>query len=174
MMNNNKVEMNNVVFAIANRNGKALMLNGNTNQYLVVDGENSQKASMKAICMLLDKVADSEDRNKVATIIVPKNLAFILRKESVKHWRDNGNKTNTGYELDEEFMELAEYISDMRYYLGNRVKVKMTGTTIVRPEEERVMKYAWNQLDKVTGYKANVMSGSAVISRPSKPAFMCK
>ena len=41
----------------------------------------------------------------------------------------------------------------MRNWLGKKVRFKMTGTTIVRPEEELVMKQAWNQLDKVTGYK---------------------
>ena len=163
--------MKNVVYAVVNRNGKALLLNGEMNQYKVVDGENSQKASMKAICMLLDKIADSEDKNKVATIIVPKNLAFMLRKESVYEWLNNGNKTKTGYELDEEFIELCKYISDMRNYLGYRVKVKMTGTIIVKPEEEMIMKRAWNLLDKVTGYNA---VRTSKVSRPNKPAFMCK
>ena len=166
---------NNVIVAIANRNGKALVLNGDTNRYSIIEGANSQKASLKAMCTLLASIDEATDKNVITTIVVPKNLAFILRKDSVQQWKDNGNKTKNGTELDDEFMELVEYISGMRTWLGNRVKVKMTGSIIMSANEESVMKRAWNQLDKVTGYKANVMSGSnAVISRPNKPAFMCK
>ena len=168
MMNNN-----NVIVAIANRNGKALVLNGDTNKYSIIEGANSQKASMKAMCTLLASIDEATDKNVITTIVVPKNLAFILRKESVQQWKDNGNKTKNGTELDDEFMELVEYISGMRTWLGSRVKVKMTGSIIMKPEEELVMKKAWNQLDKVTGYKANNGS-NAVISRPNKPAFMSK
>ena len=166
MMNNN-----NVVIAIANRNGKALVLNGDTNRYSIIEGANSQKASLKAMCTLLASIDEATDKNVITTIVVPKNLAFILRKDSVQQWKDNGNKTKNGTELDDEFMELVEYISGMRTWLGSRVKVKMTGSIIMKPEEELVMKRAWNQLDKVTGYKAN---NNSVISRPNKPAFMCK
>ena len=170
MMNNN-----NVIVAIANRNGKALVLNGDTNRYSIIEGANSQKASLKAMCTLLASIDEATDKSVITTIVVPKNLAFILRKDSVQQWKDNGNKTKNGTELDDEFMELVEYISGMRIWLGSRVKVKMTGSIIMKPEEELVMKRAWNQLDKVTGYKANAMSGNhSVISRPNKPAFMCK
>ena len=174
MMNNNNVKANkmSVVVAIANRNGKALVLNGDTNKYSIIEGANSQKASLKAMCTLLASIDEATDRNTVTTIVVPKNLAFILRKDSVQQWKDNGNKTKNGTQLDDEFMELVEYISGMRVWLGNRVKVKMTGSIIAKPEEELVMKRAWNALDKVTGYKAN--TSSAVISRPNKPAFMSK
>lgn len=168
MMNNN-----NVIVAIANRNGKALVLNGDTNRYSIIEGANSQKASLKAMCTLLASIDEATDKNVITTIVVPKNLAFILRKDSVQQWKDNGNKTKNGTELDDEFMELVEYISGMRTWLGNRVKVKMTGSIIMNANEESVMKRAWNQLDKVTGYKANNGS-NAVISRPNKPAFMCK
>ena len=159
--------MKNVVFAVVNRNGKALLVNCDSNKYKEFNASNSQKASMLAICEILKVVGRDNDANKVATIIVPKNLNFILRKESVYNWINNGNKTKTGTELDKEFIELAKYISDMRNYLGYRVKVKMTGTIIMTPEEEQYMKQAWNLLDKVTGYK-RVVSNNRV-SKPVMP-----
>lgn len=167
--------MKNVIYAIANRNGKALLLNGSTNKYTMLDGENSQKATLKAICTIVGAIGDSKDMNTATTIILPKNLAFILRKELVYEWINNGNKTAKGTELDDEFIELCKYISDMRNYLGYRVKVKMTGTAITTADEELVMKNAWNLLDKATNYKpakANKATNAPVM--PSKPAFMCK
>lgn len=141
---------NSVIFAVVNRNGKALLVNGNTKQYTEFNHSNSSKASLVAIAKLLDRVADS-DKYDTVTIIVPKNLAFMLRKESVYNWLNNSNTTKAGNKLDDEFITLCKYISDMRNYLGNRVKVKMTGTSIVSVAEEQLMSQAWKQLDKITG-----------------------
>ena len=43
----------------------------------------------------------------------------------------------------------------MRNYLGYKVRFKMTGTPIMTPTEELLMKQAWNQLDKLTNHKYN-------------------
>lgn len=146
---------NSVIFAVVNRNGKALLINGSSNKYSEFNHDNSQKASMLAICKLLDRISNESNKYDSITILVPKNLAFILRKESVYEWINNNNKTNKGTILDPEFITLAKYISDMRNYLGHKIKVKMTGTYIMTPEEELLMKKAWNQLDKLTNHKYN-------------------
>lgn len=151
MMKNN----NSVVFAVVNRNGKALLINGSSNKYSEFNHDNSQKASMLAICKLLDRISNESNKYDSITILVPKNLAFILRKESVYEWINNNNKTNKGTILDPEFIELCKYISDMRNYLGYKVRFKMTGTPIMTPTEELLMKQAWNQLDKLTNHKYN-------------------
>ena len=147
---NRENEMN-MVFAVVNRNNVALLLNCKSNKYSKFSGNNTTKASLRAISTLLDKV--SERDFETLTIIVPKNLACILRKDSVYNWINNGNKTDRGTQLDDEFVELVKYISDMRNWFGSKVKIKMIDTPIITPEEHKYMKSAWNLLDKETGYK---------------------
>ena len=148
---NRENEMN-MVFAVVNRNNVALLLNCKSNKYSKFSGNNTTKASLRAISTLLDKV--SERDFETLTIIVPKNLACILRKDSVYNWINNGNITDRGTQLDDEFVELVKYISDMRNWFGSKVKIKMIDTPIITPEEHKYMKSAWNLLDKETGYKA--------------------
>lgn len=168
MMNNNNVKMNKVVCAIVNRNGKALVVNGSNNKCSMLEHDNSNKASLLAMAKLLEVA--SKDNNMELTILVPKNLGFILRKESVYQWIDNGNKTAKGTELDSDFIELCKYVSDMRLALGaKRVKVKMTGTILMTPEEEQLMKQAWNHLDKKTGYNKNAKHETGVSYIPNMP-----
>ena len=167
MMNNN-----NVVCAIVNRNGKALVVNGSNNKCSMLEHDNSNKASLLAMAKLLEVA--SKDNNMELTILVPKNLAFILRKESVYQWIDNGNKTAKGTELDSDFIELCKYVSDMRLALGRRVKVKMTGTILMTPEEEQLMKQAWNHLDKKTGYNKNAKHETGVSYIPNMPESIAR
>lgn len=145
--------MKNITYAMVNRKGIALFLNGDTKQCNVMkNGEtthDTNKGTMKAICALLEKVGKTNEVS--VTVLLPKNLGFLLKKETIYEWEKNGNKTNKGYELDEEFMKLALYISNMRRYLGSRVRFKMTGTFLMKPEEEMLMKQAWNKLDEITG-----------------------
>lgn len=165
---NNKEEMN-LVFAVVNRNNVALLLNGKSNKYSKFTGDSTTKASLRAISTLLNKV--SERDFETLTIIVPKNLACILRKDSVYNWINNGNKTDKGTQLDDEFIELAKYISDMRNWFGSKVKIKMIDTPIITPEEHKMMKNAWNQLDKVTGYrKATTVANT----KPELPSSLRK
>ena len=157
--------MNKVVCAIVNRNGKALVVNGSNNKCSMLEHDNSNKASLLAMAKLLEVA--SKDNNMELTILVPKNLGFILRKESVYQWIDNGNKTKNGTELDSDFIELCKYVSDMRLALGaKRVKVKMTGTILMTPEEEQLMKLAWNHLDKKTGYNRRETGVSYIPNMP--------
>jgi hypothetical protein len=168
-MNNN----NSVVCAIVNRNGKALVVNGSNNKCSMLEHDNSNKASLLAMAKLLEVA--SKDNNMELTILVPKNLNFILRKESVYQWIDNGNKTKNGTELDSDFIELCKYVSDMRLALGRRVKVKMTGTILMTPEEEQLMKLAWNHLDKKTGYnKNNAKHETGVSYIPNMPESIAR
>lgn len=147
---NRENEMN-MVFAVVNRNNVALLLNCKSNKYSKFSGNNTTKASLRAICSLLNKVSECDF--ETLTVIVPKNLACILRKDSVYNWINNGNITDRGTQLDDEFVELVKYISDMRNWFGSKVKIKMIDTPIITPEEHKYMKSAWNLLDKVTGYK---------------------
>jgi hypothetical protein len=165
---NNKEEMN-MVFAVVNRNNVALLLNGKSNKYSKFSGDSTTKASLRAISTLLNKVSDRDF--ETLTIIVPKNLACILRKDSVYEWVKNGNKTGKGTQLDDEFIELAKYISDMRNWFGSKVKVKMIDTPIITPEEHKYMKSAWNLLDKETGYRKTTTVAN---SKPELPSSLRK
>ena len=163
---------NDRLFAVVNRNGKALLVSDN-NKYKEFNGATTAKAGMIAIAKALDGLSDMTDKFESATIILPKNLFYLLKRETVYEWVNNGNKAKSGTLLDDEYVELAKYIVDMKAWLGSKIKFKLTGTRIVSAEEHNFMKSAWDLLDKVTGYKANNGS-NAVISRPNKPAFMCK
>ena len=158
MMNNNNSNNNSVVFVVVNRDSKALFINGSSNKYSkLFNHSNSQKASMLVISKLLEKTADNINKYDSITIIVPKNLYFILRKESVYEWINNNNKTNKGTILDPEFITLAKYISDMRNYLDNKVSItfKMIGNSNITSYEHNLIRQAWNQLDKLTMHKYN-------------------
>lgn len=158
MMNNNNSNNNSVVFVVVNRDSKALFVNGSSNKYSkLFNHNNSQKASMLVISKLLEKTADNINKYDSITIIVPKNLYFILRKESVYEWINNNNKTNKGTILDPEFITLAKYISDMRNYLDDKVSItfKMIGNSNITSYEHNLIKQAWNQLDKLTNHKYN-------------------
>lgn len=157
MMNNNN-NNNSVTFVVVNRDSKALFINSSSNKYSkLFNHNNSQKASMLVISKLLEKTADNLNKYDSITIIVPKNLYFILRKESVYEWINNNNKTNKGTILDPEFITLAKYISDMRNYLGNKVNItfKMIGNSNITSYEHNLIRQAWNQLDKLTNHKYN-------------------
>jgi hypothetical protein len=167
-MNNKENEMN-MVFAVVNRNNVALLLNGKSNKYSKFTGDSTTKASLRAISTLLNRVSDRDF--ETLTIIVPKNLACILRKDSVYEWVKNGNKTGKGTQLDDEFIELAKYISDMRNWFGSKVKVKMIDTPIITPEEHKYMKSAWNLLDKETGYRKTTTVAN---SKPELPSSLRK
>lgn len=162
---------NNVIFSIVNRNEVALCVNNSTGKYSKFSGATTSKAGLRVICKLLEAISNDVDKYDSITVLLPKNMGFILRKESVYEWINNGGVTGKGTKLDDEFIELCKYISDMRFwFIKNKVKVsfKMTGTTIMKPEEEIYMKKAWDLFDRVTGYKANKQN----IYKPEVPSFM--
>lgn len=160
---------NSVIFAVVNRKGKALLYNGITSQYKMYEDKTSDKASMRAIAALLRAISNNYNKYGSITIVLPKNLSLILRKEAVNEWISNGNKTKNGVLLDPEFICLAKYISDMRYKLGNKVRFRLTGSSICTPTEELLMKQTWNQLDKLTNYRHNNKASNKHNNKPVAP-----
>lgn len=158
---------NNRLYAVVNRNGKALLVGAN-NKYVEFNGESTAKAGMLAIAKVLELLADIADDYNTATILLPKNLFYLLKRDTVYEWVNNGNKAKSGTILDDEYVELAKYIVDMKAWLGSKIKFKLTGTRIVSAEEHNFMKSAWDLLDKVTGYK------TVMVNRPVRPSFLEK
>ena len=78
------------------------------------------------------------------------------RKDSVYNWINNGNITDRGTQLDDEFVELVKYISDMRKWLGtNNLIFKIQGGQLVRNNEKAMIDKAWRQLDKIANKATN-------------------
>ena len=151
-------------FSIVCRNGKALVMNHNTNKYNVLaDSEGSTvMASIRMLANLVEKFEQTEDILNI--VFIPRNLGGILRLTAVDEWIKNGNKTNGGTELSAEYVELAKYITDMRKWLGtNNLILKIQGGELVRANEKIMIDKAWRQLDKVAG-KAK---GNNNVTRPA-------
>ena len=150
-------------FSIVCRNGKALVMNHNSNKYSVLEDKEGSTvmASIRMLANLVEKFEQTKDTLNI--VFIPRNLGGILRLTAVDEWIKNGNKTNGGTELSAEYVELAKYITDMRKWLGtNNLILKIQGGDLIRPNEKILIDKAWRQLDKVAG-KAK----SSSVTRPA-------
>ena len=148
---------NNIVnYSLVGRNGKALLLNNNTNKYSTLEDKagSTTMACIKMLAQLVSKFEQTE--NTLNIVFLPRNLGGILRVDAVYEWINNGNKTANGTELSEEYIELAKYISDMRKWLGtNNLIFKIQGGQLVRNNEKAMIDKAWRQLDKIANKATN-------------------
>ena len=161
-----------VNYSIVGRNGKALLMNHNTNKYSTLDEEHSGSTTMACIKMLADLVSKFEQtEDRLNIIFIPRCLGGILRLNAVDEWIANGNKTANGIQLSEDYVELVKYVTDMRKWLGtNNLILKMQGSDLVRPNEKIMIDKAWRQLDKIT--KKNASSVTRPASKgTSKPVI---
>lgn len=156
-MENKNVKNNNVVnYTLVGRNGKALLLNNNTNKYSVLN-DNNGSTTMACIKMLANLVEKFEQTEDILNIVfLPRNLGGILKLTAVDEWIANGNKTANGTQLSKEYVELAKYITDMRKWLGtNNLVFKIQGGELIRNTEKPMIDKAWRQLDKVVARNTN-------------------
>lgn len=161
MKNNNIVN-----YSIVGRNGKALVLNNNTNKYSVLDDESTVMACMKILAELVSRLEQTEDILNI--IFIPRCLGGILRLGAVDEWIANGNKTANGVQLSDDYVELAKYITDMRKWLGtNNLILKIQGGQLIRPNEKIMIDKAWRQLDKLSAKKTGSVTRPA--SKGTKP-----
>lgn len=166
---------NNIVnYSIVGRNGKALLMNHNTNKYSTLDEEHSGSTTMASIKILAQLVSRLEQtENRLNIIFIPRCLGGILRLNAVDEWIANGNKTANGIQLSEDYVELVKYVTDMRKWLGtNNLILKMQGSDLIRPNEKIMIDKAWRQLDKLSAKNNSsvtrpAMSGS---ERPVVPS----
>ena len=161
-----------VNYSIVGRNGKALVMNHNSSKYSVVNemSRSTVMACMKALSELLSRFEQTDDVLNI--VFIPRNLGGILRVNAVDEWIANGNKTKGGVQLSDEYIELAQYISDMRKWLGtNNVVLKIQGGELIRANEKIMIDKAWRQLDKVSAKKSNSVSRPSMNSkRPEVPS----
>ena len=153
-----------VNYSIVGRNGKALLMNHNTNKYSTLDEEHSGSTTMASIKMLADLVSKFEQtEDRLNIIFIPRCLGGILRLNAVDEWIANGNKTANGIQLSEDYVELVKYVTDMRKWLGtNNLILKMQGGDLIRPNEKIMIDKAWRQLDKLSAKNT-----SSSVSRPA-------
>ena len=173
MKNNNVVRNNKEVrnYTIVCREGKALLLNNNTNKFSTLTDENGS-TTMAAIKMLASLVEKMEQTDNVLNIVfIPRNLGGILKLDAVDKWIANGNKTDNGTELSEEYVAFAKYITDMRKWLGtNNLILKIQGGTLIRENEKKLIDAAWRAMDKVSAKKKQTYNRPAMnTARPVTP-----
>jgi hypothetical protein len=166
-----KKSNNNVVnYTIVGRNGKALVLNNNTNKFSQFndDNNNTTMACIKMLANLVGKLEQTDDTLNI--VFIPRCLGGILRLGAVDEWIANGNKTANGIQLSEDYVELVKYVTDMRKWLGtNNLVLKIQGGDLIRPTEKPMIDKAWRQLDKIAG-KANKTNTTS--RRPIAPNSM--
>ncbi len=138
-------------YSLVGRNGKALVLNNNSNKYSTLD-DNNGSTVMACMKMLAELVSRFEQTDDILNIVfLPRCLGGILRVGAVDEWIANGNKTLNGVQLSAEYVELAKYITDMRVWLGtNNLVFKIQGGDLVRNNEKGMIDKAWRQLDKLS------------------------
>ena len=174
MKNTNNVVRNNKEvrnYTIVCREGKALLLNNNTNKFSTLTDENGS-TTMAAIKMLASLVEKMEQTDNVLNIVfIPRNLGGILKLDAVDKWIANGNKTDNGTELSEEYVAFAKYITDMRKWLGtNNLILKIQGGTLIRENEKKLIDAAWRAMDKVSAKKKQTYNRPAMnTARPVTP-----
>ena len=172
MMNNNNVVRNEVRnFSLVCREGKALLLNNTTGKYSTLTDDNGS-TTMAAIKMLADLVGRMEQTPNILNIVfIPRNLGGILKLDAVDSWIANGNKTDKGVQLSDEYVELAKYITDMRKWLGtNNLVLKIQGGNLMRDYEKKMVDTAWRAMDKVVAKKpVYTRPADNNVIRPVKP-----
>ena len=132
------------VYVIANRAGKAVMMN-DRKQYKVEEGNNTIMASMKLLAKFMSGIKDNSDE---IVVILPKSLAGVMSVKNANKWLANSNKTTKGVQLTEDYVSIVKYISDMRRYLGN-VTFKLQGSESVTNTEKIYVKLAWQCLENL-------------------------
>ena len=148
-----------VNFTIVGRNGKALVLNNNTNKFSVLNDDNTTMACIKMLADLVSRLTQTDDTLNI--VFIPRCLGGILRLGAADEWIANGNKTANGVQLSEDYVELVKYVTDMRKWLGtNNLILKIQGGDLIRPTEKPMIDKAWRQLDKIAG-KANKTNGAS-------------
>lgn len=158
-----------VNYTIVGRNGKALVLNNNTNKFSVLNDDNTTMACIKMLANLVSRLTQTDDVLNI--VFIPRCLGGILRLSAVDEWIANGNKTANGVQLSEDYVELVKYVTDMRKWLGtNNLILKIQGGDLIRPTEKPMIDKAWRQLDKIAG-KANKTNTNGA-SRPIAPNSM--
>ena len=151
MKNNNIVN-----YSLVGRNGKALVMNHNTNRYSVLEDSNGSTvmACIKMLANLVEKFEQTEDTLNI--VFLPRCLGGILRLGAVDEWIANGNKTANGVQLSKEYVEFAKYVTDMRKWLGtNNLVFKIQGGDLIRNNEKGMIDKAWRQLEKLGAKKTN-------------------
>lgn len=164
--------MSNIVnYSIVARNGKAMLMNHNTNKYSTLDEERSGSTTMASIKMLAELVSKFEQTEDILNIVfIPRCLGGILRLNAVDEWIANGNKTANGIQLSEDYVELVKYVNDMRKWLGtNNLVIKMQGGDLIRPNEKIMIDKAWRQLEKLGAKKTNSRGVTRPASKETKP-----
>ena len=175
--NNNAVANNNreyLVFALVNKNGVALLLNGKTNKYITLTDEqgSSTMASAQLLANFVSKL--ERDTNKLVKIIYPKNLCGSLKIDSADKWIANNYTTEQGTQLTQNYCELIKYINDMRTYLGtsNLITVSPTGG-LVNASDKQVVDKAWKALFNITNAKpAKQYARKPEGQKPALPSFV--
>ena len=172
MKNNNVVRNNKEVrnYTIVCREGKALLLNNNTNKFSTLTDEKGS-TTMAAIKMLASLVEKMEQTDNVLNIVfIPRNLGGILKLDAVDKWIANGNKTDNGTQLSDEYVEFAKYITDMRKWLGtNNLILKIQGGTLIRENEKKLIDNAWRAMDKVSAKKTTYNRPAMNTTKPATP-----
>ena len=174
MMNNNNVVRNEVRnFSLVCREGRALLLNNTTGKYSTLTDDNGS-TTMAAIKMLADLVGRMEQTPNILNIVfIPRNLGGILKLDAVDAWIANGNKTDKGVQLSDEYVELAKYITDMRKWLGtNNLVLKIQGGNLMRDYEKKMVDTAWRAIDKVVAKKTVYTRPADNSVRPVKPSVV--
>lgn len=155
---------------VTNRDNKAFVFKGEelkANKYTEFKDNNSTTmASLNAVIDVLENIP--EDSEDLHVVLLPKCLGLMLKLDQPAKIRDNGYKTEKGASLTEEFVDLMCYANELRAWLTTSVvRLKLHGSSLLYPNEVKMIKEAWDKLDNLEKPQRPVANKPEV--KPERP-----
>ena len=136
---------------VTNRDNKAFVFKSEEmkdNKYVEFQDESTTMASLNAVIEVLENIP--EDSSDLHIVLLPKCLGLMLKLDQPAKIRDNGYKTEKGAALTQEFVDLMCYANELRAWLTtNVVRLKLHGSSLLFPNEVKMIKNAWDRLDAI-------------------------
>lgn len=141
--------MENKTLVVVNRNGKAVVYNGENKKHYTVSDESTSMASIKAIISIMESL--DKDNDFVTTIVLPVNLNILLSPKVIDTLIRNGYKSSDGTKtFTKEYLDSLKYISDLKAYLGTRVcQYRKYDSELLSKEQIQYRREAWQVMDKI-------------------------
>lgn len=145
------------VYVVASRAGKAVIMN-ERKQYKIAEDKDSTIASMRLLARFLRSIKDVQDE---VVIIIPKNLAGLMKMTNVFRWEEKGNKTSSGKQLSKEYVALAREIMEARCNANSFIEFKLQGASDVTNTEKIYVNLAWKCMNAIVAPQPKVAVAQA-------------
>ena len=173
-MNNNMRRNNNKVvktIAIVNRNGKAVIYNGTTDKYQIIEAESTSMAAVKALVTVLDNI--NKEDNTITRIILPRALSFAApsrHNQLIEIRNNNYESENNKVQYTPDYIDSLIYTIEMKQWLTtNCCQYAYSGSSNCTAEDTACVQNAWKILDTIEKPEVK-QTIKRPLQRPVRPA----